>query len=62
MEELEDRLLHCIDCGQDFIFSVGEQRYYHSKSLSQPKRCPKCRRKRKLSLVPDTDTGRKEGN
>ena len=48
---LKDKRLKCIDCGTCFIFSVGEQRYFLSKSLSEPKRCPQCRLKRKLSLV-----------
>jgi len=59
MNELEDKLLHCTDCEREFVFNTGEQRFFRSKSLSEPKRCPECRRKRKLSLVPDT--GRKEG-
>ncbi len=59
MEEPEDRILQCVDCGEDFIFNSGEQKFYHSKSLSQPKRCKPCRDKRRRLLVPDT--GRKEG-
>ncbi len=53
MEELTDIIISCMDCGEDFTFSVGEQTYFRSKSLSQPKRCLQCRKKRKDSLVPD---------
>ncbi|MFC2022747.1 zinc-ribbon domain containing protein [Chloroflexota bacterium] len=45
----------CIDCGLNFVFSSGEQRYFISKGLSQPKRCSQCRLKRRLSLVPDSE-------
>ena len=48
---LKDKTLQCVDCGSDFIFGPGEQKYFLSKSLSQPKRCPQCRLKRKLTLV-----------
>lgn len=49
--KLKDKLLRCIDCGADFTFTVGEQRYFFSKGLSVPKRCPQCRLKRRLTLV-----------
>lgn len=48
---LENRKLKCLDCGIDFSFSVGEQRFYISKGLSPPKRCPQCRTRRKDKLV-----------
>lgn len=51
--KLEDKLLRCVDCETDFIFTVGEQRYFHSKGLSIPKRCLGCRQKRRATLVPD---------
>ena len=56
--KLDDRLLHCLDRGADFTFTFGEQRYFFSKGLSQPKRCPECRLKRRLSLIPDKGAGR----
>lgn len=43
--------LTCCDCGQPFIFSAGEQAFFWSKGLSQPKRCPACRERRKATLV-----------
>jgi len=48
---LKDKPLYCLDCGIEFTFTVGEQRYFLSKGLSTPKRCPECRLKRKVSLV-----------
>jgi CxxC-x17-CxxC domain-containing protein len=44
----EDKTLTCRDCGQEFIFSAGEQEFYEQRGLTnQPGRCPDCRRARK---------------
>jgi hypothetical protein len=40
-----DRMLNCEDCKQEFIFDAGEQRFFKEKGFTDPKRCPKCRRK-----------------
>ena len=37
--KLEDKLLRFLECGVDFTFTIGEQRYFLSKGLSIPKRC-----------------------
>ena len=47
---MEKRLI-CTDCGQDFIFTEGEQRYFWSKGLADPKRCKPCRIIRRRSIV-----------
>jgi CxxC-x17-CxxC domain-containing protein len=40
----EDRTLTCRDCGESFIFSGGEQRFFAEKGLvNVPQRCPNCR-------------------
>lgn len=54
MEELEfkDKTLKCVDCGESFIFTAGEQAYYYSKQLSEPKRCKPCRELRKRTILP----------
>jgi len=39
--------LKCQDCGQEFAFSAGEQKFYEEKGFEPPKRCPQCRKKRK---------------
>ncbi len=49
--KLKNKTLRCVDCGMDFIFTVGEQRYFLSKGLSVPKRCPQCRQRRRDTLV-----------
>lgn len=38
----------CLDCGDTFPWTVEEQEFYRGRELSQPKRCPSCRRWRKF--------------
>ena len=41
---LEDKNIFCIDCGNDFIWSVGEQVFFRDKGLQNPpKRCKDCK-------------------
>ena len=45
---LADKTLVCRDCGQEFIFTIGEQEFYMSRGLqNEPGRCPTCRAARK---------------
>lgn len=48
--------LTCQDCGQDFPFSAGEQKFYEEKGFDPPKRCPQCRKKRRSSQTNDSTT------
>ena len=44
----QDRTLTCVDCGNEFTWSAGEQAFFQEKGLtSEPKRCLACRRARK---------------
>jgi len=44
----QDETLKCEDCGQEFVFTVGEQEFYAEKGLvNKPKRCPECRKDRR---------------
>jgi CxxC-x17-CxxC domain-containing protein len=44
----EDKTLRCRDCGQDFVFTAGEQEFYQQKGLmNEPGRCPSCRAARR---------------
>ena len=46
--EFQDKTLVCKDCGQEFVFTAGEQAFYKEKGLdNEPKRCKECRDKRK---------------
>lgn len=48
--DLKPKAITCIDCNKKFIFSIGEQCFYLSKGLAEPKRCSDCRQKRKDTL------------
>ncbi|MBT9163380.1 MAG: hypothetical protein DDT24_00287 [Chloroflexi bacterium] len=40
-----DKTLVCRDCGQQFVFTAGEQEFYESRGLlNEPGRCSGCRR------------------
>ncbi len=45
--EYKDKVLKCIDCGTDFVFTAGEQLFFHDKQFkNEPKRCKNCTGKR----------------
>ena len=42
--EFQDKVLKCIDCGADFVFTAGEQLFFHDKQFkNEPKRCKTCK-------------------
>ena len=44
----EDKTLKCKDCGNDFVFTAGEQEFYAEKGFqNEPQRCKACRDVRK---------------
>lgn len=46
----KDKTLTCRDCGQQFVFTAGEQDFYASRGFTnEPTRCPDCRASRKAS-------------
>jgi len=49
----EDKRLTCVDCGELFVFTSGEQGFYYSKQppLREPKRCQACRDRRKRTIL-----------
>jgi CxxC-x17-CxxC domain-containing protein len=44
---MSDKTLTCRDCGQQFVFTAGEQAFYQERGFSEPQRCPNCRAARK---------------
>ncbi len=47
MPDFQDRSLTCVDCGAEFIFTAGEQQFYHEKDFkNEPRRCKPCKLKR----------------
>jgi CxxC-x17-CxxC domain-containing protein len=46
----EDQVIKCADCGEDFIFTAGEQAFYREHGLTHaPTRCKRCRDARKTN-------------
>ena len=45
--EFADKVLKCTDCGAEFMFTAGEQLFFHDKQFTNdPKHCKRCRAKR----------------
>lgn len=47
MEIMKDKPMICEDCGQEFVWTVGEQEFYADKGVEDPKYCMICRGKNK---------------
>ena len=46
--EFADRMIMCVDCGQEFTWTAGEQEFFHEKGFTNPpKRCKECRQAKK---------------
>ena len=42
--EFQDKNILCIDCGEEFVWSNGEQIFFRDKGLTNPpKRCKNCK-------------------
>lgn len=42
--DLDDKSIVCHDCGEDFVWTVGEQVFFRDKGLQNPpKRCKPCK-------------------
>jgi CxxC-x17-CxxC domain-containing protein len=49
--EFQDKVLKCVDCGTDFVFTAGEQLFFSDKQFkNEPKRCKACKAKRAQAL------------
>lgn len=47
-KEYTDKTLVCKVCGEEFIFTAGEQEFYDQKGFDkEPQRCKKCRDEKK---------------
>jgi CxxC-x17-CxxC domain-containing protein len=59
--EFQDKMLTCIDCGTEFVFTAGEQLFFYDKHFkNEPKRCKNCKAKRVSTL--GVATGPAQGN
>lgn len=44
----EDKTLTCKECGNEFVFTAGEQEFFAEKGfVNEPQRCKECRQARK---------------
>jgi CxxC-x17-CxxC domain-containing protein len=49
---LPDRTIKCVDCSEDFIWTSGEQAFFHDKGLkNEPKRCKPCKQAKNERLA-----------
>jgi CxxC-x17-CxxC domain-containing protein len=48
-----DRMLRCSVCGEEFVFSAGEQLFFQLRNfINDPKQCRRCRSRRQKRAVP----------
>ena len=46
--EIQDKSLTCSDCGDAFVFTAGEQKFFQEKGFGhEPRRCKDCRSRKK---------------
>jgi hypothetical protein len=57
VSDFQDKFITCCECQDEFLFSAGEQAYFTSKGLNEPKRCKACRQYRKVTLIVQDDKG-----
>lgn len=49
--EFQDKTIVCKECGKEFLFTAGEQKFYKEKNIqNEPQRCKECREKRKAAF------------
>jgi CxxC-x17-CxxC domain-containing protein len=49
----QDKVLSCVECHAEFVFTAGEQMFYAEKGFKhEPRRCRNCKTKRSESGEP----------
>lgn len=49
---MADKTIVCKDCGNEFVFTEGEQAFYAEKGFTnEPVRCAECRKARKQNRM-----------
>ena len=52
----EDKVLKCKECGEEFVFTAGEQEFYAERGFqNEPQRCKACRDKKKNAGKPQKE-------
>lgn len=50
--EFQDSNINCIDCGKEFVWTIGEQVFFRDKGLKNPpKRCKECKQAKNERLA-----------
>ena len=63
MDTLQDKSIKCVECGDEFRFTVGEQEFYREHGLTNvPTRCRRCREARKKRGPEGRSPGPARGN
>jgi len=47
---LPSKRIVCVGCGTPFVWASGDQLYYRDRGFDPPKRCEKCRAKKKAEI------------
>jgi hypothetical protein len=55
MDGVEDKDIACCDCGRNFTFSAGQQRFFQMKGFDDPLRCEACKKRKKNKIDMNTD-------
>lgn len=50
--------IKCQDCGNEFIFTENEQKWFEEHGFIQPKRCKYCRKQRKNQIERRNNDGK----
>ncbi|MCG8499785.1 MAG: zinc-ribbon domain-containing protein [Firmicutes bacterium] len=60
---MSDKTITCKDCGNEFVFTEGEQQFYAEKGFNNdPVRCKDCRAARKAQRRPSNHRGASDNN
>ena len=43
---MQTKLIECVQCRNEFDFTVSQQVYYGKMGFDEPKRCPECRKRK----------------
>jgi hypothetical protein len=49
--QLTDKTINCIDCQQDFTFTVREQEFFAKMGFKPTRRCVPCRAKKRAGMT-----------
>lgn len=60
---MEDKTLKCKECGDNFVLTVNDQKWYQDKGFTFPKRCKSCRALRRAKVIGEEENynGKKKG-